>query len=64
VDAGTETMTIYDVLRHVVQKVPWDSREGGNVLEEKRKRAATTLIDRLEEQGLLGQIGLTITEDF
>lgn len=52
-------MTIYDVLRHLVEQAQWD-RDG--TLDPIKRAAAVKLIDALEEGGLLGQRAIDITE--
>lgn len=57
----SEEMTIYDVLRHIIDKTPWDGMDFNE--ENERKAAATSLIDSLETKGILGQIALNTTEE-
>lgn len=54
-------MTIYDVLRHLVQTVSWPG--GGDMDSRTRRDAALRLIDRLEELSLLGQIAIDVREE-
>ena len=54
-------MTIYDVLREVIENTPFG---GESDLEQKaRKRAAARLVDRLEDLGLWGQIAINTEEE-
>jgi len=54
-------LTIYDVLRQVVENTPFG---GKSDLEQKaRKRAALRVIARLEELGLWGQIAIDTEEE-
>lgn len=61
--APAERMTIYDVLRHLVNAADWARPGEGDVDQRERRAAATKLIDRLEEQGLLGQTALNVKEN-
>jgi len=57
----SEEMTIYDVLRHMIDKTPWDGMDFNE--ENARKATATKLIDRLEEMNLLGKIAIDVKEN-
>lgn len=55
-------MTIYDVLRHLVNSVNWAAPGLGDIEEHRRKTVALQLIDRLEAVGLLGQVAIDVQE--
>lgn len=55
-----QDMTIYDVFRHIISKTNWDGLDFNE--ENKRKAAATSLIDQLEELNIFGALVLNIKE--
>lgn len=57
----SEDMTIYDVLRHLINKANWDGMDFNE--ENQRKATATKIIDQLEQMQILGQIALNIKEE-
>lgn len=57
-----EEMTIYDVLRHLVNAASWARPGEGDISQRARRETASRLINRLEDQGLLGQTALNVRE--
>lgn len=57
-------MTIYDVLRHLINGTNWAEQGMGDIEEHRRKAVALQLVDRLENMGLLGQVAIDVKEHF
>lgn len=57
-------MTIYDVLRHLINSTNWAAAGMGDIEEHRRKAIALQLVDRLENMGLLGQVAIDVKESF
>ena len=56
-------MTIYELLRRLVLSAPLTTWGGPDEKARERQAAAVRLIDRLEEQGLLGQVAIDVKEE-
>jgi phage-related protein len=55
-----EEMTIYDVLRHLINKTNWDGMDFDE--ENRRKTKALSIVDQLEELNIFGQLALNVKE--